>query len=80
MTQENPTNAFWQKIIGIADRNGWTVLEVSNNSVRLQGPPNNFLTVTVEAEFGYGIDSFLETLKAPTYERYEAGDFGSVSR
>ena len=77
MTHDNPTNAFWQKLIGIADRNGWTVLEVSSDSIRLQGPPKNFLTVTIEAEYGIGVDEFLETLKAPTYEVPPIREFGT---
>ena len=65
MTQENPTNAYWQKVIAIADRNGWTVLEIDSTSVRLQGPPREGLIITVESEYGVGILEFLENLTAP---------------
>ena len=68
MTQ-NPVNRTALSIIELADRNGWTVIEYSGSSIRLQGPPSTFLMVTVEAEFGIGLAEFLDTLRAPVYER-----------
>ena len=66
MTQDNATNTYWQNLIAIADRNGWTVLEIGNDSIRLQDSRGE-IRLTIEADHGLGIPEFLRTVAAPVH-------------